>query len=354
MKTFLRIMRVAVTVAGAFLSFPAVVCAETLYVANGSTSTIVAIGPGGSGTVFASAGVNIPFGLAFDGSGNLYVANDGTNTILKFTPAGVGTVFATNELNTPISGMAFDSAGNLYASSNGNGDILKYAPDGSRTVFASIGPIGPTGLAFDTAGNLYVADQSNKITKITPAGVKTVFANTDLVRPVGLAFDSSGNLYAANYSSGKITKFNSAGVSSPFYSGDDLLYGMTIDSADNLYVAAGTFTIRRITPGGSGSIFADNASAGVAAPTYLAFPPLVIQPPGGFRVTATVRSGNDLQISFSTLLGANYVIQGCPDLTIGAWTNVPGTNIPGTGGIVTDTVFGAFAGPPQFYRVLKL
>ena len=125
-------------------------------------------------------------------------------------------------------------------------------------------------------------------------------------------------------------------------------------SANYLYVAYGSFKIQRISPGGFGALFADNASAFVAAPTYLAFPPLVIQPPGGFRVTAALRMGNDLQISFSTLVGANYVIQACPDLSIGAWMDVPGTNVAGTGAIVTETISGAFSGPPQFYRVLKL
>ncbi len=349
-----RVTRLAAALVVALFLGSERVGAETLYVSNGSTSNIVAIDSGGHGAVFASAGVDQPFGLAFDDSGNLYVANNGTFTILKFTPAGVGTTFATNELNNPISGMAFDAAGNLYASGNGNGDILKYAPDGTRTVFASIGPIGPTGLAFDKAGNLYVADQSNKITKFNPAGVVTLFANTGLNRPVGLAFDSAGNLYAVNYSDFNIVRFTPAGVGTLFFSCNFPPYGLTIDSANNLYLAHGTSEILRITPGGVGGVFANYATAFVAAPTFLAFPPLVIQPPGGFRVTAVLRSGNDLQISFSTVLGYNYVIQSCPDLSIGAWMNVPGTNVVGTGSIVTETIVGAFAGPPQFYRVLKL
>lgn len=116
--------------------------AETLYVSNASDSKVLRIDPSGIGAPFVTAGVDTPFGLAFDGAGNLYVANNGTFTILKFTPAGVGTTFATNPFNTPLSGLAFDSAGNLYASSNAKGEVLRYAPDGSVSVFANAGVLG--------------------------------------------------------------------------------------------------------------------------------------------------------------------------------------------------------------------
>ena len=63
---------------------------------------------------------------------------------------------------------------------------------------------------------------------------------------------------------------------------------------------------------------------------------------------------NDLRLTFTTLAGVNYVIQSCPDLSIGVWMNIPGTTITGTGSPVQETIVNAFAGPPQFYRVLQL
>src|SRR2546423_772474 len=86
--------------------------ADILYAANIQNNTIEKFTSGGVGSVFASAGLDHPAGLAFDGAGNLYAANLGNNTIEKFTPAGVGSVFANSGLNSP-EGLAFDSAGNL-------------------------------------------------------------------------------------------------------------------------------------------------------------------------------------------------------------------------------------------------
>lgn len=331
--------------------------AQLLYVSNASNDQILRIGSGGAGTTFATtagAGINSPYGLAFDTAGNLFVANNGDFTILRLAPDGVSTVFATNARNAPISGLAFDTAGNLYAANNAFAAVLKYAPNGSVTTFATAGLSSPTGLAFDSSGNLFVADNNNTIMKFAPDGSGTVFANTMLNRPVGLAFDSSGNLFVANYSDGKIIKFTSAGVGTLFYQTIYFPYGMTIDSANNLFVAHGTFEILRITPSAIGTVFANNASAGVSAPTYLAFTPLVIQPPFGFRVTESKRIGNDLRLSFTTLSGFQYAIQSCADLAIGAWVTIPGTTVAGTGGVVQETIVNAFVGPTPFFRVVQL
>src|SRR5450755_3705010 len=106
MKTSIR----SFLTAGAALLFvlhAAPVRADILYVTLGN-NIIEKITGAGSGSVFASSGLNGPFGLAFDSSGNLYAANGGDNTIEKFTP-GSGSVFASSGLNSPM-GLAFDSA----------------------------------------------------------------------------------------------------------------------------------------------------------------------------------------------------------------------------------------------------
>jgi hypothetical protein len=58
----------------------------------------------------------------------------------------------------------------------------------------------------------------------------------------------------------------------------------------------------------------------------------------------------DMQISFTTLLAHNYVLQARSDLAGGAWTTLPGVFI-GTGGIVQTTIANALTQPQQFYRV---
>jgi hypothetical protein len=56
----------------------------------------------------------------------------------------------------------------------------------------------------------------------------------------------------------------------------------------------------------------------------------------------------DLQISFTTLLGHNYVLQARSDPA--AWTTLQGVFI-GTGGIVQASIANALTQPQQFYRV---
>jgi hypothetical protein len=71
------------------------------------------------------------------------------------------------------------------------------------------------------------------------------------------------------------------------------------------------------------------------------------------RITAVERLGNDLRLSFTSLSGKNYELQGRSDLSPGLWSSLPGT-IPGTGGIAQATVTNAFGLPQQFYRIHQL
>jgi sugar lactone lactonase YvrE len=120
--------------------------------------------------------------VAFDAAGNLFVANWG-NSIVKFAPNGTSSIFATAGLNHP-GGLAFDAFGNLFVSNTGNNTILKYSPGGQVSVFVSAGLNGPKDLAFDSSGNLYVVDSGNyAIDKFTPAGVKSILATTGTEAP---------------------------------------------------------------------------------------------------------------------------------------------------------------------------
>src|SRR5262245_54517104 len=84
--------------------------ADIIYVTNFGANTVSKITSNGSVSIFATAGLNQPTGLAFDVAGNLYVANRGNNTIMKFTPSGISSLFASAGLNQPGS-LAFDHAG---------------------------------------------------------------------------------------------------------------------------------------------------------------------------------------------------------------------------------------------------
>jgi sugar lactone lactonase YvrE len=138
------------------------------------------------------------------------------------------------------------------------------------------------GVVHDSAGNMFVTDLDNHtIRKITPAGEVSTYAgaqgesgdtNGDALtarfnNPWGITIDSADNLYVAEVSSNTIRKITPAGVVSLFAGSPDGLTGtvdamgaaarfsspagLAIDAANNLYVADGNnHTIRKITPSG--------------------------------------------------------------------------------------------------------
>src|SRR5438874_1629149 len=127
--------------------------------------------------------------------GDLFEADRGSNTIFSFTPDGTKTPFASG-LNGPFR-LAFDSSGNLFVSElagmvPGAGTISKITPTGTTTGTTSTfgsGLNNPTSLAFDAFGNLFEADfGSGTIFIFTPAGTKTTFVSA-LNQPEGLAFE---------------------------------------------------------------------------------------------------------------------------------------------------------------------
>ena len=142
-----------------------------------------------------STGVNSPYGLAFDSSGNLWVVDESNNRVLEYkapfsTYEAANLVigqssFTTNAFGTTSTGLtapeslAFDSSGNLWVTDTSNNRILEFkAPlstgeaaslvigqsnfTGSATAATATGLDGPYGLAFDSSGNLWVADLLNE------------------------------------------------------------------------------------------------------------------------------------------------------------------------------------------------
>ncbi|MCL2626222.1 MAG: NHL repeat-containing protein [Cystobacterineae bacterium] len=207
-------------------------------------------------------------------------------------------------------GIAIDSAGNLYVTDHGN-DCIRRIDAETRmvTTFAgrcdgwddSIGVdawfFDPTGITMDTAGNLYVAEHFvSRIHKVTPQGVVILFAGSDVTswrdgtgttarfnNPWGITIDNrTGNLYVADTENHRIRRVTPAGVVSTFAGsgpigkgngdfadGNALTvarfkspYGITVDSAGNLYVAdSDNNRIRKVTPEGVVSTLAGDGVA---------------------------------------------------------------------------------------------
>jgi sugar lactone lactonase YvrE len=259
---------------GALLLTASGASAQNLFVSeNISSGVIYEYSPAGVRSTFASTGLNYPYGMAFNSSGNLFVANNIDDAgvggfVTEYGPGGTTTTIPSGP---DPKGLAFDSSGNLFETDYHSGNIYKYPPGGSLSLFATV-PAAPQVLAFNSAGDLFVntgyGGGNEDITEITPQGVQSTFA-TGLSYVGGLAFNSAGNLFEADQS-GNIYEYTPQGVRSTFASGLANLGNLAFDNQGNLFLAIGTGTIDEFTPGGTRSTFA----SGLNGPVGLAFQPV--------------------------------------------------------------------------------
>ena len=304
------------TVAGILSSAPSGIVTDAkgnLYVAGGfSISKVTPAGEisilaGDKGRGFADgpgrlARFSFPSGITIDAAGNLYVADKENHRIRKVTPAGVVSTFAGSgqegffdgpgnvaQFNLP-SGITIDVEGNLYVADSRNNRIRKVTPAGMVSTVAGGGKThswhdpfdifssAPSGIVTDAKGNLYVAGGFN-ISKVTPAGEISILAGEDIASDsgsaaqfgwlFGITIDAAGNLYVTGASG--ISKITPKGVLSSLAGGGktgfadgsgsaaqfDLLRGIAVDAAGNLYVVdRNNHRIRKISPAGAVSTFA--------------------------------------------------------------------------------------------------
>ena len=188
-------------------------------------------------------------GLSSDNLGNVYVADQYNNRIRKITPNGLVSNYAgsgvtwpyvyshvsISTLERPTRLFITDAGEMVIASRNASrmyqvkNDTLYY-PGWSSTTAAS-------GVVIDKQGNtFYIQDVDGMIRKIDTAGNLTIFAGS-----------STGYLDGPS----TVAKFGQ-------------LFGLTIDSSDNLYVGdLFNNRIRKITPSGFVSTVAGSATMGI-------------------------------------------------------------------------------------------
>lgn len=263
-----------------------------------------------------SAGLSEPQGLAFGPNGNLLVVSTATSQILEFdgktgAPVGTGVFVAAGSAGLSLpTGIVFGPNGNLYVASSDR--ILEFngttgAPVGTG-VLASVGR--PDGLAFGPNGNLFVATPGNQILQFTGAtgalvGTFVPAFSAGMQGPRGIAFGPNGNLYVADTSGGQILEFDGTtgapvgtgilvpgGV--PNNGGLSIPIGLTFGPNGNLFVASeGSNRVVEYdsTTGATigNGIFVADQSAGLRAPTWLAFGPPAVSPvpaPPGLALAA--------------------------------------------------------------------
>ena len=237
------------------------------YVANGHG------GYAGDGGPATSAELDFPGGLAVDAQGNLYITDQNNCVIRKVDTNGIITTVAGNYqkvqtfsgdggpataagMNGPWS-VKVDTSGNLYIADSGNSVIRKVNTQGTITTIAGVGGLGgyagdggaaasallswPTGIALDPAGDLYISDSGNEdIRKVDTSGnITTVAGSVAHICPHAL--DAIGDGCLATQ--GTFIPLTSGQVS------DQGPNGMSVDTNGDLLIAdAGDSVVREVTP----------------------------------------------------------------------------------------------------------
>jgi sugar lactone lactonase YvrE len=190
-----------------------------------------------------SAGLDEPFGVAFDAKGNLWVGSFIGSTLTEYVP-GTNSVVATISVTDMRSqALAFDSTGNLWVADLNSDSVLEFPPvNGATEINAITGFGSPTGLAFDASENLWVADAGSASViayhGTTPTGARI---SNGLNFPYGLAFDAQGNLWVANQSGANVSEYKppfsaAEAPSATITSGIAFPVGIAFDALGNLYV----------------------------------------------------------------------------------------------------------------------
>jgi len=377
---------------------------------SGQVTTFAGTGIGGSQLGPATeAQFSAPTGVCVDSAGNVFVADgNNCNRVCKIDSNGIVSVLAlVRGSNCMFYGpglwqITADPVGNVYVGSWAT--VEKILPDGTVIKLAGPGSCcgqgwgGAVGPAIDAMNNIYAATSStfvpsaNHIWRISPSGVVDLFAGitgefTDGPRlrsafqgPQDSAVDSAGNIFVSDIS--RIRKIRPDGWVSTLAGsgaagirdgrGSDAQFnhakGMCVDTNGNIYVAdSGNNCIRKISPDTAGIGIADDWQR--AHFGYVGIDPNAdpdhdgmsnfaefwagtdpLDPNSSLAIdTASLRNGNQIQISWHSVLGKNYTINYSNDLI--TW-NPLGNPIPGNGAVISITDPSPIGQLSQrFYRV---
>jgi hypothetical protein len=300
---------------------------------NGTPSKIADVNtaiPGGTGnfTMFTTS-AGFPPGLGLDGNNVVFWAGgaSGQQGIYQFPTGPIGSKIA--DLNTAMPG----GTGNFTDFVGNASSPVGPAISGGNVAFRGSGAGGRIGVYASLAGTLAkVADTATAI----PGGMG-MFMDFQAVSLSGdvVAFAATGpsgqmGIYV-NFPTGPVGSF----------SGEPLKVIDLLDTLDGktltgLMLGSGGFS-------GDPLAFTANFSDGSQGIYLVAVVAEV-------DITAAVRTGADLLLSYTAPAGYNYSIQTRTDLVTGAWATLPGTNY-GNGTVQQTTVTNPFAAPRQFYRV---
>jgi VCBS repeat-containing protein len=297
-----------------------------------------------------TSGITFPIGLAADTSGNVYIAEYSGNAVYKETLQSNGSfVRSTVASGFPFGpvGLAIDSVGNVFIGidiGSANSSLVKETLQGNGSYVQSY--IGTSledvyGIVVDSSGNVYATSSSpsQAVRKFIPSAgayTSTVIFTSPGGILAGLALDNSGNLFVAKEYASTVYKLTPTGnpVTTTTYTSSSITtaatsaFGVTVDSAGDLYIADTSGYLRLETPNGGSGYTATTLASGIGSSYGVAissagviyfgasgavdnFSPAAVNL--GTRAIATTSSATTLNytIQSGTVVGAiNVVSQG--------------------------------------------
>ncbi len=190
-----------------------------LFVGDLLGNRVARVSSQGGVTTFA-AGIQTPFGLAFDAFGSLLVAS-GDGVVYRVTPQGQATRFITDAAIPFWIAVAPD--GRIWLTDLSDRSLRRYSSTGqfeARFDAIVIGGSGPGPLVIGPSGEPYVS-QGTEIWKLVNGEFQRVLADPFVIW--AFAFDVAGNIYAPAPVAGTIKLFGPTGtvLDDPFAVGPD-------------------------------------------------------------------------------------------------------------------------------------
>ena len=267
---------------------------------------------------------------AFDSTQeNLYITHTNNNRLpvrlnmlTKQVQAIVCSNFTTTLPNTGAYGIGLDLAGNIYIATLNGKNVQKliknsdgtYTKD-STALFTAASSTGLFGLAMDLVnGYIYVTEDTivHRI-NINDNSETPVFTNGGSGFK-GIALDSVGNIYIADRNRCCIRRLESGTYADSMYVGSNgncgnidgpaltarihAPYGITVDSADNVYFVQ-DYNTDNIATGGRNICMIYNKNGSAYVTTLYTFPPDDVTPPQ-FLYGLTIDSSNNLYACYKS------------------------------------------------------
>ncbi len=179
-----------------------------LFVGDVTGNRIVRVSGQGVVTAFA-AGIQSPFGLAFDAFGHLLVVS-GDGAVYRVTPQGRTTRFIT-DAGAPF-WIAVAPDGRIWLTDLSDRSLRRYSATGqfeARFDANSIGGSGPGPLAIGPSGEPYFSN-GTEIWKLVSGQPQLVLRDRFVIW--AFAFDVAGNIYAPAPVAGRIQLFDATGA----------------------------------------------------------------------------------------------------------------------------------------------